>query len=109
MEVGDKVLLKCTAFKGKHKIQDQWESTIYEVVEQPLGKLPVLKIQSTEGDDMKVIHMNLLLLLFSDPSDPTSEQDSESLVDPKETIGTQVVIVASAIASHVHNPSTCEG
>ena len=38
--VGDKVLLKCTAFKGKHKIQDQWENTIYEVIEQPLGRLP---------------------------------------------------------------------
>ena len=24
LEVGDKVLLKHTAFKGKHKIQDQW-------------------------------------------------------------------------------------
>ena len=55
--VGDKVLLKCTAFKGKHKIQDQWENTIYEVIEQPLGKLPVFKIQSMEGNDkMKVVH-----------------------------------------------------
>ena len=109
MEVGDKVLLKCTAFKGKHKIQDQWESTIYEVVEQPLGKLLVFKIQSTEGDDTKVVHKNLLLPLFSDPLDQTSKQDSKSLVGPKETIGTQVVILVSAIASHVHNLGTCEG
>ena len=42
-------------------------STIYEVVEQPLGNLPVFKIQSMEGDDMKVVHKNLLLTLFSDP------------------------------------------
>ena len=34
--VGDKVLLRCTALKGKHKIQDHWEDTIYEVIEQPL-------------------------------------------------------------------------
>ena len=81
MEVGDKVLLKCTAFKGKHKIQDCLENTIYEVVEQPLGKSPVFKIQSTEGDDTKVIDRNLLLPLFSDPSDQTSEQDSKSMVD----------------------------
>ena len=45
----------------------------------------------------------------SDPSDQMSEQDSEFLVDPKETIGTQVAIAVSAIASHVHNLSTCEG
>ena len=109
MGVGDKVLLKHTTFKGKHKIQDRWESTIYEVVEQPLGKLIVFKIQSMEGDDTKVVHRNLLPTLFSDPLDQTSEQDSKSLVDPKETIGTQVVIVVSAIASHVHNLSTCEG
>ena len=109
LEVGDKVLLKHTAFKGKHKIQDQWESTIYEVVQQPLGKLPVFQNQSTEGDDMKVAHRNLLLPLITDPLDETSEQDSESLIDPKETIGTQVVIAVCAIASHVHNLSTCEG
>ena len=33
--VGDKVLLRCTAFKGKLKIQDHWENIIYEVIEQP--------------------------------------------------------------------------
>ena len=77
LEVGDKVLLKCTAFKGKHKIQDKWKNTIYEVVEQPLSKLPVFKIQSTEGDDTKVVPRNLLLPLFYDPSDQTSEQDSK--------------------------------
>ena len=104
LEVGDEVLLKCTAFKGKHKTQDQCENTIYEVVEQPLGKLPVFKIQSTEGDGTKVVHGNLLLPLFSDPSDQTSEQDSKSLVD--QTVGTQEIIAASAVISHVHNLST---
>ena len=49
--VGDKVLLRCTAFKGKHKIQDQWEHIIYEVVEHPFGKIPVFKIKSMEGED----------------------------------------------------------
>ena len=104
LEVGDKVLLKCTAFKGKHKIQDQWDNTIYEVVEQPLGKLLVFKIQSMEGDNMKVVHRNLLLPLSSDPLDQTSEQDIKSLVD--QTVGTQEIIVVSAVISHVHNLST---
>ena len=58
-----------------------------------------------EGDDtMKVVHRNLLLPLFSDPSDQTSEQDSKSLVD--QTVSTQEIIVASAVISHVHNLST---
>ena len=80
--VGDNILLKCTAFKGKHKIHDQWENTIYEVVKQPLGKIPVFKVQSIEGDDKtKVVYRKILLPLFSDPSDQTSEQDIKSLVD----------------------------
>ena len=33
LKVGDKVLLNCIAFKGKHKIQDRWVNTIYEVIE----------------------------------------------------------------------------
>ena len=41
LKVGDKVLLKHTAFKGKHNIPDRWENTIYEVMEQLLGKKPV--------------------------------------------------------------------
>ena len=40
-KVGDKVLLKCTAFKGKHKIWDRWENAIYEIIEHPLDKIPV--------------------------------------------------------------------
>ena len=43
--IGDKVLLQYTAYKGKHKIQDCWEDTIYEVVAQPLENMPVFKIK----------------------------------------------------------------
>ena len=58
-----------------------------------------------EGDDkMKVVHRNLLLPVFSDPSDQTSELDIKSMVD--QTVGTQAVIVAGAFTSHVHNLST---
>ena len=82
LNVCDKVLLKCTAFKGKHKIQDRWENTIYEIVEQPLGKISVFKIKAMEGDDkMKVVYRNLLLPIFSDPSDQTRESDTKSMVD----------------------------
>ena len=46
--LGGKVLLRHTAFKGKHQIQDHWENTIYEVMEQPFEKIPVFKIKSWE-------------------------------------------------------------
>ena len=104
MKVGEKVLLKHPAFKGKHKIQNRWENTIYQVIEQPLGKLPVFKIKSMEGDNkMKVVHQNLLLLLLSDPSDLTNELDSKSVVD--QNVDTHGVVAVSAVASHVHNMS----
>ena len=102
MKVGDKVFLKYTTFKGKHKIQDRWENTIYEVIEQLLGKIPVFKIKPMEGDDKtKVVHRNLLLPLFSDPSDHTNELDTKSMVD--QTVSTHEVIAAGAVTSHVQN------
>ena len=105
LKVGDKVLLTCTAFKGKHKIQDRWENTIYEVIKQPMGKIPVFKIKPIEDDDkMKVVHRNLLLPLFSDPSDHTSELDTESMVD--QTVSTHEVITAGVVTSHVQNMNT---
>ena len=109
--VGDTVLLQCTAYKGKHKIQDQWENTIYEVVEQPFKNMPVFKIKPWRGDNrVKIVHRNLLLPLLSDPLDCAGELDnSRSLVDPKETMVAQVAIAVSAIASHVHYPGAYEG
>ena len=103
--VDDKVLLKCTAFKGIHKIWDQWENTIYEVIEQPLGKIPVLKIKSMEGDDkIRVVHRiycyHYSLILQIEPA----KSDNKSMVD--QTVSIQVVIVVSGVASHVHNLST---
>ena len=60
--IGDKVLLQHTAYIGKHKIQDHWENTIYEVVDQPFENMPVFKIKPQGGDNrVKIIHRNLLL------------------------------------------------
>ena len=41
--IGDPVLLRHTTYKGKHKIQDRWEDTIYEVIDQPFKNMPVFK------------------------------------------------------------------
>ena len=67
--------------------------------------MPVFKIKSWGDDDrVKMVHRNLLLPLLSDPLDCAGELDnSRSLTDPKETMGAQVAIAVSAIASHVHN------
>ena len=55
-----------------------------------------------EGDDkMKVVHRNLLLPVFSDHSDHTSELNTKSVVD--QTVSMHGVIAVGAIASHVQN------
>ena len=41
LEVGDLVLVEQTACKGRHKIQDRWESEEYQVVGQPTPGIPV--------------------------------------------------------------------
>ena len=35
LEIGDRVLVRQKAFKGKHKVQDKWEDNTYVVVDQP--------------------------------------------------------------------------
>ena len=65
----------------------------------------VFKVKSTEGDGkMNVVHWNLLLLLFSNPSDHTNELDTESMVD--QTVNMDGVITVVAVTSHVQNMST---
>ena len=63
------------------------------------------------GDDrVKMVHRSLLLPLLSKPQDHAGKLDnSRSLANPKETMGTQVAIVANAIPSHVQNLSAYEG
>ena len=49
LEVGDLVLVKQTAWKGRHKIQDRWEDDEYQVVEQPTPGVPVYAVKSIAG------------------------------------------------------------
>ena len=59
MSVGD--LVKQTAWKGRHKIQDRWEDREYQVVDQPTPGIPVYTVKSLSGIQTKVLHRNLLL------------------------------------------------
>ena len=63
LTMGDLVLVKQTAWKGRHKIQDRWQSREYQVVDQPTPGIPVYTVKSLTGDQTKVLHRNLLLPL----------------------------------------------
>ena len=63
LDIGDLVLVKKTAWKGKHKIQDRWESDEYQVIGQPNPGIPVYEVKYVAGGRTRVLHCNLLLPL----------------------------------------------
>ena len=63
LDVGDLVLVKQTAWKGRHKIQDHWEEEEYQVVDQSTPGVPVYVVKSIAGGRPRVLHRNLLLPL----------------------------------------------
>ena len=63
LDVGDLVLVKQTAWKGRHKIQDRWEKGEYRVEGQPTPGVPVCTVKSVAGGRTRVLHRNLLLPL----------------------------------------------
>ena len=62
LDVGDLVLVKQTAWKGRHKIQDHWEEE-YQVVDKPTPGVPVYVVKSIAEGRPRVLHRNLLLPL----------------------------------------------
>ena len=59
---GDLVVPRQKSFRGKCKIQDRWDSTLYEVIEIPYPDMPVFKIQPQGDPEAKprILHRNLL-------------------------------------------------
>ena len=87
LDVGDLVLVKQTAWKGRHKIQDCWEEEEYQVVDQPTPGVPVYVVKSIAGGRPRVLHRNLLLPLqgrirqegvTGEESSPDSESEGEA-------------------------------
>ena len=96
MDIGDLVLVKKTAWKGKHKIQDRWESDEYQVIAQPTPGIPVYKVKCIAGGRTRVLHRNLLLPLQGrlrqtegqmgiDTPDPEEEEEEDSGAFPSQT------------------------
>ena len=58
---GDRVLVRQTAFKGKHKLANRWENEPYIVVRQPNEDIPVFVLRKENGREERSLHRNLLL------------------------------------------------
>ena len=96
LEIGDLVLVKQTAWKGRHKIQDHWEEEEYQVVDQPTPGVPVYVVKSIAGGMPRVLHRNLLLPLQGrirqegvtrEENSTDSESEGEASETPKATCG----------------------
>ena len=83
LDIGDLVLVRKTAWKGKHKIQDKWESDEYQIIWQPNPAIPVYKVESVGGGRTKVLHRNLLLPLQGRIRQPGG-QEMKDLPSPEE-------------------------
>ena len=77
------VLVRKTAWKGKHKIQDRWESDEYQVIEQPTSGIPVYKVQCVAGGRTRILHRNLFLPLQGKTRQPGG-LEMKDLPSPEE-------------------------
>ena len=92
LDVGDLVLVKQTAWKGRHKIQNCWEDEEYQVVDQPTPGIPVSVVKGIAGGRPRVLHMNLLLplqgrLRQEGATGDDSDSEGEASDTPKATCG----------------------
>ena len=89
LDIGDLVLVRKTAWKGRHKIQDRWESDEYQVIGQPNPDIPVYEVKCIAGGRTRVLHCNVLLPLQGrlrqqsgqegeDPQGPEKEEEEDS-------------------------------
>ena len=100
LEVGDTVLVHVTAFKGCHKIQNQWENNKYVVERGPSPNVPVCAVCPRDGDGCsQTLHGNYLL-----PISPNSEQAGDDI----PVVGVEQVRTSAPIPSVDSDPSNSE-
>ena len=90
----DIVLVKIVAYKGRHKLQDKWESEEYVVVEQPIAGTPVYRVQPVTGGNIRTLHRNLLLPLGV-KLEPDYDSD-DSILDEDDSSSDESVIPEDA-------------
>lgn len=59
LDIGDQVLVRNIRIRGKHKLGDKWEQTVYVVVKQA-GDLPVYTVRPESGNSpSRTLHLLL--------------------------------------------------
>ena len=69
LQKGDRVLRKKVGFKGKHKLENKWETDPYIIGSQPATDIPVYCLTPEHRRSRKVtVRRNMLLLILSLPT-----------------------------------------
>ena len=68
------VLVRQMTYRGKHKIQDRWDSEPYRVIDKPYPDIPVYRVVH-EGEKIRTLQRNLLLPLLHVPGSTESVQE----------------------------------
>ena len=102
LKVGDRVLVKKVAFKGKHKIEDKWEKEAYIVLEQPNQDIPVFCVQKENGSGrIRTLHRNLLFPLYL-PQEGVSSRRRQSDTCPQLSTNSNADVVDTSSDSDFH-------
>ena len=84
VEVGDRVLLANKGERGKRKLADRWENTLYVVTEKN-GDIHTFKIRDDSTGREKVVHRNLIMPVNFLPLDDTAEQAPDDVTSSDES------------------------
>lgn len=76
VDVGDRVLLANKGERGKRKLADRWENTIYFVVGKN-GESNTFKIQHASTGQEKVVHRNLIMPVNFLPLNDSSQDEMD--------------------------------
>ena len=83
LEPGDLCLVRKTAWKFRHKIQNRWQDDDYVIISQPNFDIPVFVVRNTKTDQEKTLHRNLLLPLgYKLHADILEEEDEDIFIKP---------------------------
>ena len=83
LEPGDLCLVKKTAWKARHKIQNRWEDDLYVILSQTNEDIPVYTIRNTDTSVEKTLHRNLLVPLgYSLHVQIPDEEEEQIFIEP---------------------------
>ena len=86
LEPGDRVLVRKTGERGKHKIGDEWEHNAYIVDRQPIEGIPVFDVhkENDRTGKIRTLHRNMLLPFMGLPSEFPSETEKPQKLVPEK-------------------------